>query len=217
MQDLDAIGFTQRLDQANNNQIKQIISWLAFFHAKHLNVSPNLLWPKGTYWHLATRPDELEALDDMALKNGAKLIDDKLSNCPIQSIVHGDAKLANFCFNPTNHTVAGVDFQYTGGGVGVKDLAYFLGSCLNESQCQQSAFKWVGVYFEELSQAMTQQQSSINFNEVEQLWRPLFEFAWVDFHRFLKGWSPGHWKINDFSEQLSKKVIKEISTSTILK
>ena len=35
----------------------------------------------------------------------------------------------------------------------------------------------------------------------------MYYVAWADFHRFLKGWSPGHWKINSYSEQVVKKVI----------
>ena len=33
-------------------------------------------------------------------------------------------------------------------------------------------------------------------------------FAWADFHRFLKGWSPSHWKINDYSERITRGVIE---------
>ena len=38
-------------------------------------------------------------------------------------------------------------------------------------------------------------------------WRDLYPLAWTDFHRFLKGWSPGHWKINSYSERLTREVL----------
>ena len=44
--------------------------------------------------------------------------------------------------------------------------------------------------------------------DIENEWRDLFPFAWADFHRFLKGWSPSHWKINDYSEKITREVVE---------
>ena len=52
--------------------------------------------------------------------------------------MHGDAKLANFLFTSDHSQVAGVDFQYVGGGCGMKDVAYLL-SCLDEDACDTHA------------------------------------------------------------------------------
>lgn len=136
LEDLDMAGFPVRKDRVSSRELKACLAWLAHFHATFMGRSPDDLWPFGTYWHLATRPDELNALNDVALKKAATLIDKKLSDCTYQSIVHGDAKLANFCFSQSGERVAAVDFQYVGGGCGMKDVAYFIGSCLNEQQCQ---------------------------------------------------------------------------------
>ncbi|MGE9289409.1 MAG: choline kinase, partial [Puniceicoccales bacterium] len=38
----------------------------------------------------------------------------------------------------------------------------------------------------------------------------LYPVAWTDFHRFLKGWSPGHWKIHGYSERLSRSVMANL-------
>ena len=40
--------------------------------------------------------------------------------------------------------------------------------------------------------------------------RSVYRVAWADFHRFLKGWSPGHWKINSYSERVTKEVISQL-------
>jgi thiamine kinase-like enzyme len=177
---------------------------LAKFHASYLGKTPDGLWEVGTYWHLETRPHELEVLADYKLKKAAALIDDKLNNCKYKTFVHGDAKLANFCFSPDGQ-VAGVDFQYVGGGCGMKDVAYFIGSCLNESDCERLESQILDTYFEYLQDALTERNDAL-----EREWRALYRVAWADFHRFLKGWSPGHWKINSYSERITAAVIEAI-------
>uniref|UniRef100_A0A3B5QII7 Uncharacterized protein n=1 Tax=Xiphophorus maculatus TaxID=8083 RepID=A0A3B5QII7_XIPMA len=79
--------------------LRVYLSWLIHFHALFLGVTPEGLWPVGTYWHLETRPDELEAMDDVELKAAASDINRVLNKCHFKTIVHGDAKLANFCFS----------------------------------------------------------------------------------------------------------------------
>jgi len=130
MEDLNSTGFPLRYETITEVQLKSCITWLAEFHATFMQEKPSGLWEVGTYWHLATRPDELHVLDDERLKRAAPEIDRLLSSTCYQTIVHGDAKLANFCFSERGERVAAVDFQYTGGGCGMKDLAYFVGSCL---------------------------------------------------------------------------------------
>ncbi len=212
MEDLDAVGFPARHGSVTDVQLQACLDWLAHFHATFMGAEPKGLWDTGTYWHLATRPEELEALDDLPLKNAATKIDNLLSSARHQTLVHGDAKLANFCFSKDGSQVAAVDFQYVGGGCGMKDLAYFLGSCLDEASCEAREEELLDRYFESLSNALDQKQPNINAKEVELEWRKLFPIAWTDFHRFLKGWSPGHWKINSFSERLAKQVVANLTS-----
>ena len=229
--DLDSIGFNVRKTTADLNDIRACLAWLANFHAKFLNSTAEGLWPCGTYWHLDTRPDELAALDDHALRKAAPLIDQKLSQCRYQTLVHGDAKLANFCFRAegvssegasssslaqqgqlyqSSAKVAAVDFQYVGRGCGMKDVAYFIGSCLNEDDCETMESQLLDYYFSVLTQKVADIQIEVNATELEKEWRDLYPVAWADFHRFIKGWSPGHWKINSYSEKLTSSVIKDL-------
>ena len=204
LEDLNTSGFSVRKNQVNWKDIVSCLNWLANFHASFLGKNPIELWNIGTYWHLETRPQELENLKDAQLKKSAKAIDTKLNNCTYKTFVHGDAKLANFCFSKTGE-VAGVDFQYVGGGCGIKDVAYFVGSCLSEQECERLESEILNTYFKLFHKCLGKTNSHL-----EEEWRQLYPIAWADFHRFLKGWSPGHWKINSYSERITKTVINSL-------
>lgn len=222
--DLDASGYGVRKSRVKIEDIHACLDWLACFHATFLNSKSEGLWECGGYWHLDTRPDELAALDDVALRQAAPLIDQKLRQAAYQTLIHGDAKLANFCFGASKPLtrpltkssanaplqVAAVDFQYVGRGCGMKDVAYFLGSCLDEDDCEAMESELLGYYFSALVGRVTQQKVKVDTAELEREWRELYPFAWADFHRFIKGWSPGHWKINSYSERLTAGVIEAL-------
>jgi aminoglycoside phosphotransferase (APT) family kinase protein len=205
LEDLDAAGYPLRKRQLSWEDIAACLAWLARFHASFLGREPVGLWEVGTYWHLATRPQELAALADQKLRAAAPAIDQQLNSCTYQTLVHGDAKLANFCFAPDGR-VAGVDFQYVGGGCGMKDVAYFVGSCLHERECERWEARILDTYFACLQSELPQRNAAL-----EEEWRSLYRVAWADFHRFLKGWSPGHWKINSYSERITAEVIAQLT------
>ncbi len=210
LEDLDSAGFQHRRSVADENEMYACLKWLANFHATFIGESPKDLWPTGTYWHLETRPDELQALNDIPLKNAALAIDRKLRESPYQTIVHGDAKLANFCFSSDCSRVAAVDFQYVGGGCGIKDVAYFIDSCLNQDECQRQESELLDIYFQALKHALKTRQKAVDAEAVEQNWRALYPVAWTDFHRFLKGWSPGYWDPDSYSERVAREVIAQL-------
>lgn len=211
--DLDAVGFHLRKQSAGLAEIHACLDWLAGFHAIFLGSPADGLWECGAYWHLDTRPDELAALEDRALKEAAPLIDQRLRQCRYQTLVHGDAKLANFCFTAESPApgVAAVDFQYVGRGCGMKDVAYFVGSCLREDECEAMEGVLLDYYFSALGRRVSNRYPSIDVARLEAEWRDLYEVAWADFHRFLKGWSPGHWKLNSYSERLTQRVIERLT------
>lgn len=213
LEDLDAAGYPERITSVSMNEIKACLSWLANFHATFLEEQPENLWKVGTYWHLETRPDELKVMDDKALKAAAGAIDQTLQQSAYLTFVHGDAKLANFCFSKDGKQVAAVDFQYTGGGCGMKDVAYFIGSCLYEEDIEQMEDQLLAFYFTALKKAVTDQQKNIDFTALEKDWRALYPVAWTDFHRFLKGWSPDHWKINSYSERMARAVVAQLKVN----
>ena len=196
LEDLNASGFDQRYRSLNLDGVKKVLEWLARFHATFIGVEPEGLWPIGTYWHLDTRPDEYEIMQSGWLKENAKHIDNALNNTKYKTIVHGDAKLANFCFS-NEMDVAAVDFQYVGGGCGMKDVAYFISSCLSADESIRYEAELLDCYFEELRRNISNEIA----DELDKEWRKLYPVAWADFARFLLGWAPDHYKLNEYSNK----------------
>ena len=215
LEDLDASGFAGRRSSVNQIEWQSCVRWLAAFHAEHLGLASEGLWESGTYWHLETRPDELEKLDDLPLKKAASAIDAKLKASAFQTLVHGDAKLANFCFSSDGSEVAAVDFQYVGGGCGMKDLAYFVGSCFRDEEAERRESEVLDFYFRELEVFVEWTGIKIRSPDLEADWRPLYRVAWADFHRFMKGWSPGHWKLSDYSERVTREGIESLQEERV--
>lgn len=209
MEDLNA-HFPLRKYQLTFSEVRNCLEWLANFHATFLGQKPVGLWEVGTYWHLGTRPDEFEEIEQQELKSKAHLIDERLNRCKYQTIVHGDAKLANFCFSENGKKVAAVDFQYVGGGCGMKDIAYFLGSCLSSEECESFEKELLDVYFSALQKALKSSTLEIDFKELENEWRQLYPVACVDFVRFLLGWMPSHQKINNYNLNLMNLVLPNL-------
>ncbi len=182
LEDLDAAGFPRRSEAPRAAEIEAMILWLAAFHARFLGERPRGLWKTGTYWHLRTRPDELQAMARGPLRDAAAAIDARLSGARFQCLVHGDAKPANFQLSRDGRTAAALDFQYVGGGPGVKDLAYLLAG-----ESQGVVRQGLDLYFRGLRARVPGEQGAA----LEAEWRALYPFAWADLQRFLEGWAPG--------------------------
>lgn len=71
LEDLDAVGYPSRKSKVTLKEIAATLNWLADFHATFMGENPKDLWVIGTYWHLDTRPEELDVLEDQELKNAA--------------------------------------------------------------------------------------------------------------------------------------------------
>jgi hypothetical protein len=190
LEDLDAAGFDRRTHRPSPAELASCLAWLASFHARFVGVegaSIAGLWKTGTYWHLATRRDELAAIDDADLRDAAPLLDRALARCQHQTLVHGDAKPANFCFSRTGD-VAAVDFQYVGGGCGMKDVAYLV----DGADATQEA-RLLDVYFGALRDALAPRED-VDAAALEDEWRRLYPIASADYLRFLAGWAKEHFR-----------------------
>ena len=197
-EDLDDAGFGARHDFPSGRRLESCLRWLAAFHALFLGERPRGLWKMGTYWHLKTRPDEHRSMDPGPLRDAAAAVDARLNGARFQTLVHGDAKPANFCFSRDGASVAAVDFQYVGGGCGVKDVAYLL-----TGEDGGTVKHGLDIYFRALRHALG---SGGDGEAVEAEWRALYPWAWADFHRFLAGWAP-QWRFTPFEQRLTRQVL----------
>jgi len=182
LEDLDASGYPRRIRDPRGAELDACLAWLAAFHARFMSTSPEGLWAEGTYWHLATRQDELAAIRGTALFDRAPELDRRLREAHHRSFVHGDAKPANFCFSADGRRVAAVDFQYVGGGCGMRDVAYLLHGSVSGAAERRA----LDIYFEHLRASLA--PLLFDAASVEEEWRELYAAAGSDFDRFLAGW-----------------------------
>lgn len=210
LEDLNESGFPIRKTHLTKDEVKLCLSWLAYFHAKFMGKEPINLWEVGTYWHLGTRKDEFTAMEDLELKTHAVHIDSLLNNCQFKTIVHGDAKVANFCFTENGEKVSAVDFQYVGEGCGMKDVIYLMGSSLMDSECRDWESELLEYYFQHLEKALVSEKNNLIFNDLKAEWRRMYSIAWADFTRFLLGWMPAHKKLNAYSYEMVNQALKII-------
>lgn len=208
LEDLDAAGFGRRTSSPQGADLEAAIGWLAGFHAAFLGHSPEGLWEEGSYWHLETRPEELAAMPGGPLREAAPALDRRLREARFRTLVHGDAKPDNFCFGKPGK-VAAVDFQYVGGGCGMRDLAYLLDCVLDAPIDEASVERHLDTYFTTFAQALARNPAKASLvGAVETQWRSLFPVAWLDFQRFLQGWSPAYARP---SARLERRIRQELS------
>jgi len=214
LSDLDT-HYPERYSRLNRAGVTSGLHWLAHFHARFLGTAPNGLWPTGTYWQLQTRPDEFDVMADGELKQAASWLHEKLESCAYKTLVHGDAKVTNFCFESSGDGVAAVDFQYVGAGVGIRDVVYFLGSCLDETELADNDSEYLDIYFNELDKALRYHQPEVQASRACECWRDLYAVAWTDFYRFLSGWMPDHPKTHAYTRKLADQALTEFSNSSV--
>ncbi|MCF2856057.1 aminoglycoside phosphotransferase family protein [Pseudoalteromonas sp. SMS1] len=205
--DFRTLGFENKAS-ASFEDIVAILTWLAGFHAIWLeqSTSHSLLaeFGEGNYWHFKTRPDEFKKMPGGPLKQHAQKIDQILTATTFKTLIHGDAKLANFAFN--NKAVIGYDFQHVGVGIGLSDVMLLLTSVLECNELEALSDKLLDIYFMALANCMAKCHVQLSSQDVEREWRPLWPLIWADFHRFLVGWKPDHKKINHYMKYQSKKL-----------
>ena len=91
----------------------------------------------------------------------------------------------------------------------MKDVAYFLGSAMDVAQLLEKGERLLSEYLEMLGEAVERRQPEVDAQELVGEWRRLFPVAWADVERFLRGWAPDHWKLNDYSAAMTEKALEQ--------
>ncbi len=212
LEDLVEGGFTLGKKSLSPQDISGALSWLARFHAAFLGHSGEGLWKSGSYWNLSTRQEEYMQMRDPKLKAAAPRLDAALNQCQYKTLIHGDAKTDNFCFEPSAPSamgnVAGLDFQYVGRGCGMKDVMCLLDSCLSPNEAAARAPAHLEDYFDQLRAALHTRDASLDTDAIEVEWRSLHPIAWADYHRFLDGWAPGRYPPKGYANQMVQLALR---------
>jgi thiamine kinase-like enzyme len=118
--------------------------------------------------------------------------------------LHGDAKGANILFSPSGQC-AFVDFQYVGGGPPTLDLVYFLGTSIESRLIRgDGEEKLLRFYWDALQENFSQQSHPPQYGW--DTFRRQWEFALVDWCRFMAGW--GFWGNDDWISRRAREVVR---------
>lgn len=105
--------------------------------------------------------------------------------------------------------------------MGVRDLAYLLGSCLSEQELQAFADQLLNYYFIELFESLRLKHGAREFSselekDISREWRRLWPVCFADFERFLNGWSPGGgWQRSGYTKRMTNQVIQDIEAGRL--
>jgi hypothetical protein len=188
---------------------KAALAWLAALHAAYWQKDvPASLWEEGSYYHLKTRLDELQNIDAewADVRDAAHAIDGLLCASPFRTLLHGDAKAANFLFSEKaaggGVIAAAYDFQYTGGGDGMRDVAYLLCSSVQRAVLDRCEAELLSHYHAELVVQLDPPAAEQYTLEVA-LQR--FELALLDYVRWMAGW--GFWGSAGWAQRKARKTL----------
>ncbi len=199
MQDIGSLGYDCHRSTIPPTEISNTLKLLAQLHAAGLQAPLPQQW--GGYWHLATRPYEWENMPSGPIKRHAKPLQQTLQNCPYITVLHGDAKPANYGVHQTTGAVVAYDFQYWGRGVGSQDVACYLFGVASNAE---SWNYYTARYFEFLDNAL---EAHPQKEQVITAWRALMPICRLDYYRFLLGWNPQHKKLANYHWEWDKHVL----------
>eukprot|EP00294_Goniomonas_avonlea_P013485 CAMPEP_0114553968 /NCGR_PEP_ID=MMETSP0114-20121206/7955_1 /TAXON_ID=31324 /ORGANISM="Goniomonas sp, Strain m" /LENGTH=359 /DNA_ID=CAMNT_0001738975 /DNA_START=87 /DNA_END=1166 /DNA_ORIENTATION=+ len=195
------------------------LSWLAKLHATywgHARADAAVksgLQHQGCFWHLDTRHKELKNMSKEGVSGrlhlAAAAIDARMKADPMQTIVHGDPKVANMMFDQAGEA-SFLDFQWIGKAAASKDLAYCFCTAAS-SLTEDDEAVYLQHYHRELSKLLTAQGDQPPSLEAV---RESYYLAAADLYRWMAGW--GTWGNADVLKKHAKTVLQRLDGGTPL-
>ena len=238
MEDLRPQYPIENLCALNREQMVAAVKWLAKLHAVcwHKGYEEEMgLSEEGCYWRLATRREEYECINQEEwgnLKTVANALSDRLrkgGSGAGWTIVHGDLKASNLMFSESHKDeygnccsrCAGIDFQYTGGGYGARDLAMLIVCGCKFDQDDMACgidmeTEVLELYYECLCDEMSSRDDGEELMQsyTISLLRGQYELALMDMVRFLAGW--GMWGNSNYACQRVKALLRTLDRGELM-
>ncbi|CAG9465897.1 unnamed protein product [Pedinophyceae sp. YPF-701] len=216
------------------DEARAALEWLAAFHAHgwgqaHTAVDMGL-WEEGCYWHLETRPEELAAISPTGpharLGRAAHVLDARMRGMrdpdgsewaglqgvrAARTLVHGDFKGENILIGDSEGGQAGIrcaayDFQYCGGGLGTKDVAYLLGSSVDGLLLKNGGdMKLLQHYHKCLTKLLPRKAAAAYTFDTCKLH---YALCVADYARFLAGW--GWWGNSAYLQEHAEAALDQL-------
>jgi Ser/Thr protein kinase RdoA (MazF antagonist) len=194
LEDLRGAGFPEAHRPLDVPRLEAALSWLAALHATHFGRPlPPGLWPEGTYYHLETRREELGAIDRewAPLRDAANEIDRRLcAGAPrFRTLLHGDAKQTNALFGERDGRVVAAffDYQYTGGGDGMRDVAYLICSSAAPAAAERHRELLAHYHSELLARLGPVRGAEVAAEYTVEVMEARFDLALADLTRWMAG------------------------------
>lgn len=187
--------YTKKGNQLDLKEGRALLSWLARFHAVYWKAAaaPQGIWEEGSFWQLGTRRGELDQLDQAWVERGldqrtAEIIHDTIRKTRFRTVIHGDAKSANFFFFDGDDTgplqIGGYDFQYCGMATPLRDVAYFLCCSMKQHHVSKYEDELLLHYYTELCAVLCAEDAEeYSLQEL----RTMYDLCVVDLARFMAG------------------------------
>jgi len=222
--------FPLHLTTLNKEETQVALEWLASFHSTFWEDTSNYssrggdelrddgLWGEGCYWHLATRPEEFESIgaEWKDLKDAATDIDRILQgerteeDLRCRTIVHGDFKTENLVWSADRKQVAAYDFQYSGGGLGTKDIAYlFITGVAHELVADDGDLELLRFYYDALVNKLDGHGHVYTWEKCKEH----YKYALLDYVRFMAGW--GWWGNTKYAQARAREWLRRRASSTL--
>lgn len=217
------------------------LTFLAGMHAAFWErPTPAGVWPEGSYWRLDTRLDELSRTDDVRVVRSARAIDLRLRGVVSdadgerkqrrarRTLIHGDPKGDNLLLSEAGArgettTAAAYDFQYVGGGLGARDVAYFLTAAVDPRVLEAHEDALVAAYHAALLEGLEGREGRPEDAESVDACRASYpldalrddlELAVADYARFMAGW--GYWGNAEWAEATASRCLDRIDAGKTL-